>query len=114
MKAAVFLDRDGTLNEEVGYLHRPEEVMLIPGAAQAVARLNSLGVPVVVVTNQAGIGGGNTAGRTSAPSRFASRSCWRRRARTWTPSTPRPTMNEASGSSGTRTIRTGSPTPACC
>lgn len=58
MKAAVFLDRDGTLNEEVGYLHRPEEVMLIPGAAQAVARLNSLGVPVVVVTNQAGIGRG--------------------------------------------------------
>ncbi|HWQ10634.1 MAG TPA: HAD family hydrolase [Holophaga sp.] len=58
MKAAVFLDRDGTLNEEVGYLHRPEEVVLVPGAAQAIARLNALGVPVVVVTNQAGIGRG--------------------------------------------------------
>ena len=58
MRAAVFLDRDGTLNEEVGYLHRPEEVVLIPGAALAIARLNALGIPVIVVTNQAGIGRG--------------------------------------------------------
>jgi len=55
---AVFLDRDGTLNEEVGYLHRPEEVALIPGAAEALARLNARGIPVLVVTNQAGIGKG--------------------------------------------------------
>lgn len=58
MKAAVFLDRDGTLNEEIGYLHRPEDVVLIPGAARAIARLNALGIPVIVVTNQAGIGRG--------------------------------------------------------
>ena len=37
MRAAVFLDRDGTLNEEVGYLHEPQDVVLVPGAAQAVA-----------------------------------------------------------------------------
>jgi len=55
---AVFLDRDGTLNEEVGYLCRPEEVVLFPGAPEAVARLNAAGVPVLVVTNQAGIGRG--------------------------------------------------------
>jgi D-glycero-D-manno-heptose 1,7-bisphosphate phosphatase len=55
---AVFLDRDGTLNQEVGYLHRPEEVVLIPGCARALARLNARGVPVLVVTNQAGIGRG--------------------------------------------------------
>jgi D-glycero-D-manno-heptose 1,7-bisphosphate phosphatase len=55
---AVFLDRDGTLNEEVGYLCRPEDVALIPGAAEAVARLNACGIPVLVVTNQAGIGKG--------------------------------------------------------
>jgi D-glycero-D-manno-heptose 1,7-bisphosphate phosphatase len=55
---AVFLDRDGTLNEEVGYLHRPEDVALIPGAAGALARLNARGIPVLVVTNQAGIGKG--------------------------------------------------------
>ena len=55
---AVFLDRDGTLNEEVGYLYRPEDVVLIPGAREALARLNARGIPVLVVTNQAGIGRG--------------------------------------------------------
>lgn len=58
MKAAVFIDRDGTLNEEVGYLHEPTDVLLIQGAAGAIARLNALGIPVIVVTNQAGIGRG--------------------------------------------------------
>ncbi len=57
-KAAVFLDRDGTLNEEVDYLHDPDELVLIKGAAAAVSRLNALGIPVVVVTNQSGIGRG--------------------------------------------------------
>jgi D-glycero-D-manno-heptose 1,7-bisphosphate phosphatase len=54
----VFLDRDGTLNEEVGYLHRPEDVVLIAGSGAALARLNARGIPVLVVTNQAGIGRG--------------------------------------------------------
>ncbi len=58
MKPAVFLDRDGTLNEEVDYLCDPERLVLIPGAAAAVARLNARGIPVVVVTNQSGIGRG--------------------------------------------------------
>ena len=58
MVPAVFLDRDGTLNEEVGYLCRPEDVVLIPGAREALARLNARGIPVLVVTNQAGIGRG--------------------------------------------------------
>ncbi|WP_243335070.1 D-glycero-alpha-D-manno-heptose-1,7-bisphosphate 7-phosphatase [Mesoterricola sediminis] len=57
-RPAVFIDRDGTLNEEVGYLHRPEDVVLVPGSARALARVNALGIPVVVVTNQAGIGKG--------------------------------------------------------
>jgi len=56
VRPAVFIDRDGTLNEEVGYLHRPEDVVLIPGAARAIAGLNLRGIPVIVVTNQAGIG----------------------------------------------------------
>lgn len=58
MRPAVFLDRDGTLNEEVDYLHRPDDLVLIPGAAAAVARLTAAGIPVVVVTNQSGIGRG--------------------------------------------------------
>ncbi len=57
-RPALFLDRDGVLVAEVGYLHRPEEVRLIPGAAALIAAANRAGLPVVVVTNQAGIGRG--------------------------------------------------------
>ncbi len=55
---ALFLDRDGVIVEEVGHLGRSESVRLIAGASEAIARANGLGVPVVVVTNQAGIGKG--------------------------------------------------------
>jgi len=55
---ALFLDRDGVIVEEVGHLGRSESVQLIPGASAAIARANGLGVPVVVITNQAGIGKG--------------------------------------------------------
>ncbi|HEX9081979.1 MAG TPA: HAD family hydrolase [Holophagaceae bacterium] len=58
MKPAVFLDRDGTLNEEVDFLSDPDQLVMIPGAAAAVAKLNARGIPVVVVTNQSGIGRG--------------------------------------------------------
>lgn len=57
-KAAVFIDRDGTLNEEVDYLHRPEEAVLTRDAGRAVSALNARGIPVLIVTNQAGIGKG--------------------------------------------------------
>lgn len=57
-RVGVLLDRDGTLNEEVGYLHRPEDLVWTPGAREAVARLNAAGVVVVVVTNQAGVAHG--------------------------------------------------------
>ena len=57
-RSAVFLDRDGTLVEDSGFLHRPEDVRLLPGAARAVARLNAAGYVVVVVTNQSGIARG--------------------------------------------------------
>lgn len=57
-RAGLFLDRDGAVVEEVDYLHRPDDVRLIPGAAQVIARANRLGVPVVIVTNQAGIARG--------------------------------------------------------
>jgi D-glycero-D-manno-heptose 1,7-bisphosphate phosphatase len=58
MKWAVFLDRDGTVNAEAEYLHEPDELHLLPGAAQAIRLLNQAAVPVILVTNQAGIGRG--------------------------------------------------------
>lgn len=58
MKPPVFLDRDGTLIVDRHYLSDPEGVELLPGAAQAVARLNGAGHPVFLVTNQSGIGRG--------------------------------------------------------
>ena len=55
---AVFLDRDGVLNHEVGHLSRVEQIQLLPGVPGAVRRLNQRGIPVVVVTNQSVIGRG--------------------------------------------------------
>jgi histidinol-phosphate phosphatase family protein len=49
---AVFLDRDGTLIEERGYIRRPQEVLLLPGAGRALARLNASKYRTVAVTNQ--------------------------------------------------------------
>ncbi len=54
----VFLDRDGTINEEVNYLSHPKQLRLIAGAAAAIKLLNQAEFKVVVVTNQAGIARG--------------------------------------------------------
>lgn len=58
MRRCVFLDRDGVINEEVDYLHDPDRVVLVAGAAEAIAALRRAGLAVVVVTNQAGIARG--------------------------------------------------------
>ena len=58
LRQGVFLDRDGTVIEEKHYLSRPEDVQLLPTAGETIARLNSLRIPVAVVTNQAGIARG--------------------------------------------------------
>ena len=55
---AVFLDRDGTIIEEVGYLDRPERVELFPWTIDAVRVLNRAGVAVVLVSNQSGVARG--------------------------------------------------------
>ncbi|MDX9744953.1 MAG: HAD family hydrolase [Syntrophales bacterium] len=55
---AVFLDRDGTINEEVGYLSKFDQLKLIPRAAAAIRMLNRRSIPVVVVTNQSGVARG--------------------------------------------------------
>jgi len=55
---AVFLDRDGTIVEDPGFLHEPGQVKLLPGAAGAIKRLNEHGFLVIIVTNQSGIARG--------------------------------------------------------
>lgn len=57
-RPAVFLDRDGTIIEETGYLSDPGKVALLPGAAEALIRLNKAGFMLVVLTNQSGVARG--------------------------------------------------------
>jgi D-glycero-D-manno-heptose 1,7-bisphosphate phosphatase len=57
-KLAVFLDRDGTIIQDLRYLHDPAQVRVLPGAAQAIKRLNERNVLAIVVTNQSGIARG--------------------------------------------------------
>lgn len=57
-RAAVFLDRDGTIIYDTGYVARPGSVSLMAGAGAAIRRLNQAGIPVIVITNQSGIARG--------------------------------------------------------
>ena len=57
-KRAIFLDRDGTINEEVGYIEHLERLRIIPEAYEAIRLINLSGFMAVVVTNQAGIAKG--------------------------------------------------------
>lgn len=54
----MFLDRDGTINEEVNFISRPDQLVLIPGAAEAVRLLNDRGFLICVISNQSGIARG--------------------------------------------------------
>jgi D-glycero-D-manno-heptose 1,7-bisphosphate phosphatase len=58
MNKAVFLDRDGTIIEEKNYLSRPEQVIIFPGAGQAIRRLQDAGFKLFIVSNQSGVGRG--------------------------------------------------------
>lgn len=55
---AVFLDRDGTINRDIGYPANIGDLILLPGAANAIRALNKLGLKVIVISNQSGIGRG--------------------------------------------------------
>src|SRR5260370_1986626 len=57
-RPAVSLDRDGTIAEEVGYLNHASRFRMFPFVAVAVRRLNEAGLPVIVATNQSGVGRG--------------------------------------------------------
>jgi D,D-heptose 1,7-bisphosphate phosphatase len=56
--AAVFLDRDGTLNEDPGYLKDPSQVILFPGTGKALSRLKKMKFKLIVISNQSGIARG--------------------------------------------------------
>ena len=58
LRPAVFLDRDGTIAEEVGYLNDASRFRMFPFAPAAIRRLNDARLPVIVVTNQSGVGRG--------------------------------------------------------
>ena len=55
---AVFIDRDGTLSEEVGYVNHPKRLRLLSGSAEAVRLLNEAGLRAVMITNQSGVARG--------------------------------------------------------
>lgn len=57
-RPAVFLDRDGVINEQMGYINHISRFTLLPGVAAAIRRLNELELPVVVATNQSGLARG--------------------------------------------------------
>ena len=57
-RAALFVDRDGVIVEDIGYLHRSKDVVLCAGAGAVIAAANAHSIPVVLVTNQAGIARG--------------------------------------------------------
>jgi D-glycero-D-manno-heptose 1,7-bisphosphate phosphatase len=58
LRPAVFLDRDGTIAEEVGYVNHVSRFRMFPYAPAAIRKLNDRGIPVFVVTNQSGVGRG--------------------------------------------------------
>ncbi|MDR1051311.1 MAG: HAD family hydrolase [Deltaproteobacteria bacterium] len=58
LRPAVFLDRDGTINRDIGYLYRHEDFVWIDGAPGALARLQKAGLALVVVSNQSGVARG--------------------------------------------------------
>ena len=58
LRPAVFIDRDGTLIDDIGYLHDPTGVVFYPGIPEALRKLKDSGYLVIVVTNQSGIGRG--------------------------------------------------------
>src|SRR2546423_4495484 len=55
---AVFLDRDGTIIEDRDYLHKPEEVIILPGVPEALRRLQEARFALIMITNQSGVGRG--------------------------------------------------------
>ncbi|OPX35028.1 hypothetical protein B1H10_02230 [candidate division KSB1 bacterium 4484_188] len=57
-RPAVFLDRDGTICKEIGYLSRVEDIVLLPGSVEAIRKINQSGAAAVLISNQSGVARG--------------------------------------------------------
>lgn len=58
LKPTIFLDRDGVINVDTGYVYRPEDLKLLPGVARGMRRLKELGYQLIIITNQSGVARG--------------------------------------------------------
>ena len=58
MHKAIFLDRDGTINVDYGYVYKPEDLTLLPGVVEALRSFQEQGYLLIVITNQSGVGRG--------------------------------------------------------
>jgi D-glycero-D-manno-heptose 1,7-bisphosphate phosphatase len=54
-QSAIFIDRDGTINEDIGYVSSPGQLMIYPWAAEAIRLINESGLKAIVITNQSGV-----------------------------------------------------------
>ncbi len=57
-RPAVFLDRDGTINEQMGYINHLSRFVILPGIAEAIKELNDKGFLTIIITNQSGVARG--------------------------------------------------------
>lgn len=55
LQSAIFIDRDGTINEDTGYVSSPDDLIIYPWAAEAVRLVNESGMKAIVITNQSGV-----------------------------------------------------------
>jgi D-glycero-D-manno-heptose 1,7-bisphosphate phosphatase len=55
LQSAIFIDRDGTINEDIGYVSSPDELIIYPWAAEALRLINESGMKAIVITNQSGV-----------------------------------------------------------
>lgn len=77
MNKAIFLDRDGTINVDFGYVYKTQELELLPGVAEALRIFQELGYLLIVITNQSGIGRATLHWRTPNSSTRHSPKSWK-------------------------------------